>query len=545
MLVHGKRVMAGIAAVGLTFAAWGVVIAPVAHADPATETQTFCSATHIAIPPTGTIGQGDPYPSTIDVSGFTGTITNVTATLKGLSTTYIGDLNVLLSGPDSTKNLVLLRGHNSLSQSIVGLDILLDSASSSTNLLSGVSKPMGGMPNYVPMPSPVPTPSGASDFSVFTGSAPNGTWSLWAQDSLQSDVSSLTGWCVTITATVPVDTTTTLTSSVPTALPDAPVTFQAAVTDADGPVTTGQVQFSADGDPLGNPVDLESDGTATMDWTPDAAQSQVTATYLGTSSTDDEWFASSHATLTQQVWDPVIPGPFTVAQGHSVTLTSTTPSSDATIGWDLNDDGDFSDAIGTSATVTWAQLEELGLDDFGPGDLPVYWEVELDGSAIEADVVLTITNTAPTITAPATLSGTAGTAVTLNATTVDPSAADTADGFLYTINWGDGSTETVDAAAEGQFSHTYATAGSYDVTSSATDVHGGKSAAATTQVTVAAAEVIDTPTDTPTDSSTDSPPDVLPATGAPVDLAGIVFAAVVCLAGAGVIGFRVRSTTRG
>ena len=63
---------------------------------PGNGTDVFTNTSNIVIPSSST---ATPYPSTINVSGEVGTITNLTVTLQGMSHTYPGNVNVLLVGP--------------------------------------------------------------------------------------------------------------------------------------------------------------------------------------------------------------------------------------------------------------------------------------------------------------------------------------------------------------------------------------------------------------------------------------------------------------
>src|SRR5678816_1113447 len=67
-------------------------------------TQTFSNTASITIPDSGA---GIPYPSTINVSGMTGTVTNVTVTLNHLTHTWASDVDLLLKGPAGQKVLLL------------------------------------------------------------------------------------------------------------------------------------------------------------------------------------------------------------------------------------------------------------------------------------------------------------------------------------------------------------------------------------------------------------------------------------------------------
>ena len=61
---------------------------------------TFSNTGPVGIPDTGSPpGKAVPYPSDIFVSGLTGTISDVKATLSGLTYPYSQDLEVLLVGP--------------------------------------------------------------------------------------------------------------------------------------------------------------------------------------------------------------------------------------------------------------------------------------------------------------------------------------------------------------------------------------------------------------------------------------------------------------
>src|SRR5207302_217685 len=65
----------------------------------------------------------------------------------------------------------------------------------------------------------------------------------------------------------------------------------------------------------------------------------------------------------------------------------------------INGDGIFGDASGVSPTLTWSQLQALGITD-GPSQFPVQVRVD-DGNGHAVDspaVTLTVTNVAPTAT---------------------------------------------------------------------------------------------------------------------------------------------------
>jgi subtilisin-like proprotein convertase family protein len=89
----------------------------------------------------------------------------------------------------------------------------------------------------------------------------------------------------------------------------------------------------------------------------------------------------------------------------------------------------------------------------------------------------TVANVPPTVTLGGTTTGFINQIIILPITTTDPGSADTAAGFTYNINWGDGTTQTIGATTNngtGQSpTHVYSTAGNYTITVTATDKDGG------------------------------------------------------------------------
>src|SRR4029077_4191197 len=68
---------------------------------------TVSNSGAIAIPGNGSNGPSFPNPSTITVSGFTGTVKGVKLSLLGLSHGFPDDINVLLVGPQGQKVFVM------------------------------------------------------------------------------------------------------------------------------------------------------------------------------------------------------------------------------------------------------------------------------------------------------------------------------------------------------------------------------------------------------------------------------------------------------
>jgi Ca2+-binding RTX toxin-like protein len=93
----------------------------------------------------------------------------------------------------------------------------------------------------------------------------------------------------------------------------------------------------------------------------------VTATATNLATGDTSEFSRAIALPTNTRPTANAGGPYTVAEGESFTLDAS-GSSDLdrdplTYSWDVNGDGVFGDATGVSPTLTWAQLNALGITD--------------------------------------------------------------------------------------------------------------------------------------------------------------------------------------
>ncbi|MGC2235575.1 MAG: VCBS repeat-containing protein [Pyrinomonadaceae bacterium] len=147
------------------------------------------------------------YPSTIDVSGMTGTITKVEVTLKGLTHLTMSQLDMLLVSPSGAKYIFL----SDAGGQIIPEDYVYtfsDTASSTLNIsfpFPGTYLPTNnsGSADVFPAPAPVApynSPPGATFASTFNGASPNGTWSLYVADAAIVAPGSInSGWSLNIT----------------------------------------------------------------------------------------------------------------------------------------------------------------------------------------------------------------------------------------------------------------------------------------------------------------------------------------------------------
>ena len=159
----------------------------------------FVNAFAIVIPDHGA---ATPYPSTIGVSGLTGVVGNVTATLSNFSHSFPNDVQALLVGPAGQKT-VLMAGTGG-PYSVTNATLTFDDAAASSlpasgQIVTGIFKPTDDL--ALPLfPSPAPTGPYATNLGAFHGSAPNGTWSLYVFDNSPGDSGVINGgWSLNIT----------------------------------------------------------------------------------------------------------------------------------------------------------------------------------------------------------------------------------------------------------------------------------------------------------------------------------------------------------
>jgi subtilisin-like proprotein convertase family protein len=143
-----------------------------------------------------------PYPSTIAISNLVGTVSKVTATLRGFTHAYPEDIDMILVSPGGQS--VALMGAVGGGTDASGLTVTFDDdavASISDPMSSGTYRPSGTVTN---MNSPAPVPPYGSALADFNGGDPNGTWKLYALDAAAEDSGSIAqGWALTVTASEP------------------------------------------------------------------------------------------------------------------------------------------------------------------------------------------------------------------------------------------------------------------------------------------------------------------------------------------------------
>jgi len=145
-----------------------------------------------------------PYPSDIVVSGL-GNLTAVTVTLTGINHSFPDDIDMLLVGPQGQKAIVFSDVGGGPDLTGNSYNITLDDAAllplpDTGTLASGTFQPTNSGAGD-PFPAPAPSGAAGSALSVFNGTNPNGTWSLYVVDDTAVDTGSISGgWSLNITA---------------------------------------------------------------------------------------------------------------------------------------------------------------------------------------------------------------------------------------------------------------------------------------------------------------------------------------------------------
>jgi subtilisin-like proprotein convertase family protein len=151
-----------------------------------------------------------PYPSTIDVSGLSGFITDLSVSINGFSHTFAPDVSVLLVGPAGQKMILFSQVGDDNTVTNANLSFT-DAASAylpvNGPVVTGIYKPtnragtnpFGEVDFPAPAPSSTPDSPYAATLASFKGTDPNGTWSLYVVDNAEGDSGVINGgWCLTI-----------------------------------------------------------------------------------------------------------------------------------------------------------------------------------------------------------------------------------------------------------------------------------------------------------------------------------------------------------
>jgi subtilisin-like proprotein convertase family protein len=130
-------------------------------------------------------------------------VSNVQVTLSNINHTYPDDIDVLLVGPGGQK--AILMSDAGASFVVNGVNLTFSDGSpalpDSSQISTGVYTPTNYAGNDVTDTFPAPAPAGpyGGALSVFSGTNPNGTWSLYVVDDQGGDSGTIaSGWCLTL-----------------------------------------------------------------------------------------------------------------------------------------------------------------------------------------------------------------------------------------------------------------------------------------------------------------------------------------------------------
>jgi subtilisin-like proprotein convertase family protein len=145
------------------------------------------------------LSAGSPYPSVINVKCIPGLVSRLRVTLNKIGHSFPDDMDVLLVSPSGQKLKLMSDVGGNRANGVSGVVLTFDDSASNplgdTNMLvSGIYRPTDFEPNDNFGP-PVPTGPYLTNLFGFSGSDPNGTWSLFVADDLRGDTGQITeGW---------------------------------------------------------------------------------------------------------------------------------------------------------------------------------------------------------------------------------------------------------------------------------------------------------------------------------------------------------------
>lgn len=183
-------------------------------------------------------------------------------------------------------------------------------------------------------------------------------------------------------------------------------------------------------------------------------------------------------------------GDRSVGEGTVLTVaaTATDPDPDDSLTFTLDPGAPVGATIDpVTGIFTWTPTD-------GPSTATVTIRVQDSGNLDASETfAIAVNNIAPiaTITSPTT--GVRGQPQTFTISANDPSSADQAAGFTYSIDWGDGTVQSASGPTGLQLEHTYSDTGSYVVQVTATDKDGSTSSSAPQALSITEMAIVPDP----------------------------------------------------
>jgi len=191
-------------------------------------------------------GATTPYPSTIAVSGITANvITKVAVQLNGLTHTWPADLDVLLVGPGGERAMLMSDAIGTNVNAVTDIDLTFsptgtaalpqDATVSTSTVLPANYESDNDSDDFSDTfqgNDPIVFNREPADLTVFNGTNPNGTWSLYVSDDFQGNDGGDIGVGWTLFLTVPTVFTVTKTADTNDSVCDSDCTLREAIAAA-------------------------------------------------------------------------------------------------------------------------------------------------------------------------------------------------------------------------------------------------------------------------------------------------------------------------
>jgi hypothetical protein len=296
---------------------------------------------------------------------------------------------------------------------------------------------------------------------------------------------------------------------------DATVTFSGA-SDPSGVDTAAGLHyaFDTDGDGLYDVGDGTYGGSPTADHVTVPTTDNGTITVKG-AVIDKDGGITTHTTgvvVTNAAPDATLGDDGPLVEGSDATVTFSAASDPsgvdtaAGLHYAFDTDGDGLYDVGDGTYGGSPTADHVTVPTTDNGTITVKGAViDKDGGVTTHTTGVVVTNAAPTATVTGPTATPRETSLTFTLAATDPSSADAAGTFSYTIDWGDGTTGTVTGPASTTATHSYTAAGGHTIAVVATDKDGGASAPATLAVTIPAAPAPPAPPAAPATTPTPAP----------------------------------------
>jgi subtilisin-like proprotein convertase family protein len=152
----------------------------------------------ISIP---SLGPATPYPSTMEVSGQLGVVTDVQVALYGITHAEADQIDVLLEGPTGETSILMSDscGDENLTGKIFFFHEISPIPLEEGNCVTAHGYKASDLEPGDPFPAPAPAGPYPANLGVFNGTRPNGSWRLFVLDDEAGEGGTISdGWLLHI-----------------------------------------------------------------------------------------------------------------------------------------------------------------------------------------------------------------------------------------------------------------------------------------------------------------------------------------------------------